>query len=76
MTPTDIFGEELGIMDYILASGSHNDSHLIVYQILGITPKGYLKIKPGPKNWGRHQLQRPQYEAVKITEAQYKKLLK
>ena len=73
--PTDLFGEEIQTMDYVLATVRHEENELMAFQVIGISPKGYLKFAPHVNRWVRTQLQNTKH-CVKITEAQYKKLIK
>lgn len=75
MAVVDFFGEELKTMDYIVSTTRHEDNSLAPFQVIGISPKGYLKLKCGTHSWYRSQLQNSR-DCIKITEDQYNKLVK
>lgn len=77
MVIKDCLGQELKVSDYILSGYSHKSSNLVPYEIIGITPKGYLKVVHGKWSYaGRSQIQSPQTEAIKITKDQFNSLVK
>lgn len=74
MVPVDLFGEEIKTMDYILSTIRHGENKLAPFQVIGISPGGFLKLK-GSGGWLRTQLQDTSH-CIKITEDQYNKLIK
>jgi hypothetical protein len=75
MAVLDFFGEELKTMDYIISTIRHEENQLAPFQIIGISPKGFLKLKGTSNRWLRTQLQDTRH-CIKITEEQYNKLVK
>lgn len=72
----DLLGDEVQVGDYIVCSRTHDESHLSGFKVIGITPKGYLKLTGGQYGWDRTQLQDSRFSCLRITKEQYEALAK
>lgn len=67
---TDFFGTTIELGDYVACGYDRDHAELEVFQVIGATPKGYLKVK-GQYSWRRSQIQDPSRDCIKITKAQF-----